>query len=235
MMAGITKDPPARPGPVAAEDSSCFRLRQRLRKIQAVTRISLGVLGVAILALAFGLAHPTQVRDSVHSKFWLQVATSNWSPDQQKKEELTEKDKKDGIIEKDYIGDAEYISGTVMALVVNLGSFVLIFGAIYEIWKTERRRIMETSTAYIFRDINIQQALYWYIINNYATNLKDEKYVKERGQLAESIRDIFNRANEELPQDIGAGFGEAGEVYLRKHIDDLIKIREAAGVPSPKP
>jgi hypothetical protein len=117
---------------------------RRLGQLKAISAISLTVAALAVIFYFAGMHFKHEVRHDIHWQYWLEVLTSNWSADQLSPEKPDP--------EKGFIRNSEYIAGTVAALVVNLGSFVLIFGALWKVWKTERSRVMEIATALRDRD-----------------------------------------------------------------------------------
>jgi hypothetical protein len=101
------------------------------------------------LLLLGAVAIKSDLRTSVHWQYWTQVLTGNWSP-QQPQEKLTLPDQQ----KEPFISDLEYSFGVIGALVINLGSYALIFGALWSLIKW--RNNMKLVSIFASREVTIE-------------------------------------------------------------------------------
>jgi hypothetical protein len=93
------------------------------------TKIAIGVILAGCIILAIGLQIKHQIRNSIHWKYWAQVITGNWSPDQPTKQNPAN---------GDHLSTDEYVYGVFVATLLNWGSIALIFTALWRIYQLER-------------------------------------------------------------------------------------------------
>ncbi|MCP1551696.1 MULTISPECIES: hypothetical protein [Methylorubrum] len=201
--AGSSSPPPGNAPPRTEPVSLRAVLRSAISQTTTTARAVFVVACFAIAGLLYGGPNASEIRQSANWNFWLQIATGNYSPDQKG-------------IEND-----EWVTGTVVAFIVNLGSFVLVFGAILQLIVIERKKLMNTREAYSDRDFNLQTALFMYIANKFDHGLKNEANNDGRQKVWDDLDQIFNEANRNMPADIVKAYGEEGKKFVESNRRDL--------------
>jgi hypothetical protein len=113
-----------------ATQPSAAAPRRPAAKLSTQKKIFFAVCLIFTLLLLGAVAIKSDLRTSVHWQYWTQVLTGNWSP-QQPQEKLTLPDQQ----KEPFISDLEYSFGVIGALVINLGSYAPIFGALWSLIK----------------------------------------------------------------------------------------------------
>jgi hypothetical protein len=123
--------------------------RRPAAKLSTQEKIFFAVCLIFTLLLLGAFEIKTELRTSVHWQYWTQVLTGNWSP-QQPQETLTLL----GQQKEPFISDVEYTAGVIGALVINLGPYALIFGALWSLVKW--RNNMKLVSIFASREVTIE-------------------------------------------------------------------------------
>ena len=124
------------------------KARKKFQQLSLNNKTFAVVLLIIVLLTIGALPIRSEIRTSVHWQYLLQILTGNWSS-QQPQQQLTLPNQQeragpqpqtpgpqrpDKLPQKEpYISDTEYVAGVIGALVINLGPYVLIFGAIWSL------------------------------------------------------------------------------------------------------
>jgi hypothetical protein len=86
---------------------------------------------IFFVGFAVGLHFKSSMRASVHWDYWIQILTGNWGKPPEKSSSRDH-----------YISNDEYIAGVMLAILVNLGAYTLIFGAFWNLIRERRRKAL---------------------------------------------------------------------------------------------
>jgi hypothetical protein len=153
--------------PIIIPPSNMITALSRFTKTMNVsTKVIIVIFLATCLILPISLHFKSQIRDSVHWRYWIQVFTGNWSPDQPRNTSLqiaTPAEAPSRQAERTptekhvpYISDNEYISGIVGALLVNLSALGFLVKILRDVIKIKRRNLMNVEQAVTFRDALIR-------------------------------------------------------------------------------
>jgi hypothetical protein len=205
------------PGLIAAVFGYLWKVTKSSGKyvwgLHPYTKVVIGVLLAMCIIFVLGIQIKQQIRDSLHWRYWTQVVTGNWSPDQPTKRQYPA----NGA----HLATDEYYYGVFLAFLLNWASIALIFTVLWRIYKLERSVNMEMSDAIIVRDTEVKRNLYRLVVHEAGTSLSRDR----RLELMESINKIFNTANNNLPERIRTGFGDKGNKFLedeKQFIEEII-------------